>query len=330
MKLEKSTSRVSRSKEVVPVTGRTKVGFGIGLLLVGLVLIWNGFGVLGNTNSDGRYALTEPLAVEVSSRAVVTDDVELLRGHYECYSDLAPVYWFFSTPDDVRVRGVAADSDTLFMGIAPADAVAGYLDGVDHDEITEWGCFGFIDEIEDVVYTRNEGTTDPAAPETEDFWVASVSGSGGQTLDWMIEGGEWALLIMNADGSPGVSADVRFGAATPSAFMWIGVASLIVGLVAAPAGVLMILPSRLTSPLPSRPGETPRWTVRGRPVLPTTLAGRIAVLSTVLIVTAFAAPIFLVLAVRKGDRSLLLVLPLVASIIVALLPLVVVLSILVG
>ena len=31
-------------KEVVPVTRRIKVGFGIGLALVGLVLVLNGFG----------------------------------------------------------------------------------------------------------------------------------------------------------------------------------------------------------------------------------------------------------------------------------------------
>ena len=98
------------------------------------------------------------------------------------------------------------------MGIAPAEAVAGYLDGVAHDEITDWD--SRADDIVDVVYTRNDGTTDPAAPGTQDFWVASVSGSGEQNLDWTIESGEWALVIMNADGSPEVSADVRFGVRT--------------------------------------------------------------------------------------------------------------------
>jgi hypothetical protein len=105
---------------------------------------------------------------------------------------------------------------------------------------------------------------------------------------------------------------------------------LVVGFVAAIGGILLILPSRLTSPLPFGPDETPRWTLGGRSVLPTTTEGRVAVVCTVLFVTAVVAPIFLVLAVRRGDRSLLLVLPLIASIVVALLPLVVILSILVG
>lgn len=315
------------------MTRKAKVIVGVGLALVGLGLVWNGFASLAvsSEEDDGRYVLTEPLAMEVSSRAVVIDDVELLRGDYRCYGDLSPVYWFTSTPDDVRVRGVAAESATLFMGIAPADAVAGYLDGVVHDEMTEWGCFGFLSDIgaEDLVYTRNDGATDPAAPETEGFWVASVGGSGEQTLDWTIQSGQWALVIMNADGSPGITADVRLGAQAPSGLGPLGLASVVVGLVAAVGGILAILPSRLTSALPFGPDETPRWTWRGHSVLPTTRTGRIAVGCAVLSpipFVAFGAPIFLLVAVREGDRSLLLVLPLAVLIVIALLPLVVVLS----
>jgi hypothetical protein len=296
--------------------------------LVGLSLVWNGFGALANTGDDDGYVLTEPLAIEVPSRGVVANEVELLRGHYGCYSDLTPIYLFFSTPENVRVRGVGTESEALFMGIASADAVAGYLGGVVHDEITAWDCSGFIDEIDDVVYTTNQGTTDPTAPGTEGFWVASVSGSGEQTLDWTIQSGEWALVIMNADGSPGISADVQFGAAAPSGLVPLGLASLVAGFLAAIGGSGLLISS-----LPSRPDETPtpRWTLGGHPVLPTTREGRIAVLCAALVVAAFVAPVFLFLAIRKGDRGLLLALPLVASsIVVVLLPLVVVLSILVG
>ncbi len=289
------------------MTRRTKViGFGTGLVVVGLVLIYNfGLASLLHSPQFREYNLTDPLTIEVSSRAVVTDDVELLRW--------TTMPEFVSPPDDIRVQGVATGSETLFMGIAPADAVAGYLDGVAHDEITAWE--SRADDITDVVYTRNEGATDPAAPETTGFWVASVSGSGEQALDWTIESGEWALVIMNVDGSPGVLADVRFGVATLSVLFPIGLVSLVGGLVALVGG------GRLVTSLPSRPDETPRWMVRGRSVLPTTVAGRVAVLCAVLTFvpyttgTMFGAPIFLFLAVRKGDRSLALVLPLLVSIV---------------
>ncbi len=316
------------ANEVVAVARRTKViGFGVGLVLAGLMLVLNGVGALSQTGNDGRYNLSDPLTIDVSSSAVTTDDVELLRGHYKCYSEGAPIHRFLSH-DDVRVRGVATGSDALFMGIAPADAVAGYLDGVTHDEITDWSCAS--DDITDVVYTRNEGATDPAAPGTKGFWVASVSGSGEQTLDWTIESGEWAVVIMNADGSPGVSADVRFGVLAPSGLGALGWASLAVGLVALIGG------GRLVVSLPSRSDETPRWTLWGRSVLPTTVEGRVAVLCAVLFpvpflgVAMFGALIFLVLGVRKGDRGLLLVLPLLVSIIASMLIAIGVWGILVG
>jgi hypothetical protein len=228
------------------------VGFGVALVLVGLFLAWNGVGALTFNGNDGRYELTEPVTIEVSSRAAVTNDVELLRGGYGVYSILAPIHKFFSTPDDVRMRGVAAGPESLFMGIAPADAAAEYLDGVVHDEITDWDSFN--DHIENVVYSRNEGTTDPAAPGTKGFWVASVSGNGEQALDWTIQSGDWAVVIMNADGSPGVAADVRFGVLAPSGLVAIGWALVVVGLLVAIGGIGLILPlpSRLISSLPSR------------------------------------------------------------------------------
>ncbi len=79
--------------------------------------------------------------------------------------------------------------------------------------------------------------------------------------------------------------------------------------------------------------ETARWTLWGRSVLPTTLEGRVAVFFGVLWpipflgVAMFGALIFLVLAIRKGDRGLLLVLPLLASIVVAMFAVVVVFQI---
>ncbi len=222
---------------------RSKViGFGTGLVVVGLVLIYTfGLALLFHSPVLGEYRLSDPLTIEVSSRAVVTDDVELLR--WTTMPEFVP------PPDDIRVQGVATGSDALFMGIAPADAVAGYLDGVAHDEITAWE--SFQDDITDVVFTRNDGATDPAAPGTKGFWVASVSGSGEQTLDWTIESGQWALVIMNADGSPGVSADVQFGVARLSVLLPIGLASLVVGLVALIGG------GRMVTSLPPRPEETP-------------------------------------------------------------------------
>ncbi|NNC81059.1 MAG: hypothetical protein HKN94_13005 [Acidimicrobiales bacterium] len=285
------------------MTRRTKTGLGIGLVLLGLVLLYNyGIASLANSPLVGDYRLSDPLTVDVSSGAVVTNDLELLR-----FNNLPD---FVSTPDDVRVEAVSAGSGELFLGIAPSDTVAEYLDGVPYDEITAWD--STADDISEVEYTRNEGTADLADPGDQDFWVASVSGRGEQTLDWTIESGDWAVVIMNADGSPGVSTNVQFGVRLPN-LVPIGLTSLAFGLVALIGG------TRLVTSLPPRPGERPRWTLRGRSVPATTVEGRVAALCAVLTFipftsgAMFGAPIFLFLAVRKGDRGLLLLLPLLVS-----------------
>ena len=59
-----------------------------------------------------------------------------------------------------------------------------------------------------VTYADHTGTRVPAAPATQSFWVASSA----QDLRWHLKKGRWAVVVMNADGSPGVVADVAVGA----------------------------------------------------------------------------------------------------------------------
>ena len=44
--------------------------------------------------------------------------------------------------------------------------------------------------------------------------MAQASGSGEQRLDWAPEAGSWSLVIMNPDGSVGVTADASVGVAS--------------------------------------------------------------------------------------------------------------------
>jgi hypothetical protein len=52
----------------------------------------------------------------------------------------------------------------------------------------------------------------PAPPTKQPIWDASVHGTGTQTLTWDVRDGDWSVVVMNADGSPGVHADVSAGA----------------------------------------------------------------------------------------------------------------------
>jgi hypothetical protein len=62
------------------------------------------------------------------------------------------------------------------------------------------------------VYRRQGDTVEPLAPPTEqDVWVAQASGTGTQELTWSATSGRWAAIVMNADGSPGVSVTMTVG-----------------------------------------------------------------------------------------------------------------------
>ena len=68
----------------------------------------------------------------------------------------------------------------------------------------------------------------------EPFWVKSTSGAGSLALDWKPRPGNWRAVVMNADRSRGVTAELQLGART-SLLWWIGAALLAAGVLAAAA-----------------------------------------------------------------------------------------------
>ena len=59
------------------------------------------------------------------------------------------------------------------------------------------------------------GAPGAAPPASRRIWVASAQGAGRQHLTWHVRDGSWSVVVMNADGSPGVDADLRAGAKVP-------------------------------------------------------------------------------------------------------------------
>ncbi|MGL5827401.1 MAG: hypothetical protein ACRCYU_21720, partial [Nocardioides sp.] len=95
----------------------------------------------------------------------------------------------------------------LFLAVAPADDVDAYLAGVPHDVVAGLG--------DDARTTVVPGTDIVDEPAVQGFWTSSVSGSGALSLEWDVDPGDWALVVMNPDGSAGVQADVTVGAELP-------------------------------------------------------------------------------------------------------------------
>jgi hypothetical protein len=125
----------------------------------------------------------------------------------------------------VRVRASAPDGRPVFIGIAPEAAVDRYLQRSAHEEVTDVEAAPFAYDS-----VRRGGARPPAVPSLQGFWTATAWGRGTQALTWKPHGGRWALVVMNADVSRGVSADVSVGAKT-GAVLPVGLVLLGVGVV---------------------------------------------------------------------------------------------------
>jgi hypothetical protein len=127
----------------------------------------------------------------------------------------------------------------VFVGIARTGAAAGYLADVARSTVLSTGSHPS--------YRFHPGGVPSGLPSRAGIWVASSAGSGLQTVTWPVQNGQWTLVVMNADGSRGVAANVRGGATVPIA-TWLFITFLVVGFV-----LLAIAVVTLVAAL-SRPG----------------------------------------------------------------------------
>jgi hypothetical protein len=172
---------------------------------------------------DG-FVMTGKVPLETDSYALVSDSMTV---HTDGSTAFVPEAIF----GDAKVEATNGDGSTLFVGVGSAGDVAAYLDGVEQAEVVD---IHATDDGADATYLVT-GQDAPSVPPTEvDTWVAQATGSGTVSVDWPVEEGDWTIVVMNADGSAGVAADVAVGASLP----WLGWAA--VGLLAG-AGIGLVL-----------------------------------------------------------------------------------------
>jgi hypothetical protein len=204
----------------------TALVIGALLVLVALVLLGAGGTALwaDRTQRDAGYVTTDVHDFSTSGAALATVSTEL---------GSAGVGWLYSPGlmDKVRIRVTPTTPDrALFVGIGPSTDVDRYLAGVRHTLITEfWG-----DKTETV-----GGGPPASAPGAQDFWVASATGAGPQTLVWEPADGSWTVVVMNADGRPGIDIGADLGARMP-AVLWIAVGVIVAGAIFGAGGALLI------------------------------------------------------------------------------------------
>ena len=227
---------MSAGRVVLIVLGAIGVLFGLAVLAGGGFLLW-----VDRTQREDGY-LTTP------SERFSTPTYALTRTRLDVGTNGADWVlndnWF----GKVRIRGESPGANTLFIGIGPEAAVAKYLASVSHASVQDVEFDPFR-----VTYHQVAGGAPQGPPTNQHFWAASASGVGTQTLTWKVRDGDWTVVLMNADGSRGVDADIDLGAKL-SFVLWVAIGLLIGGaLVVVGSTALIVLAARRPRPPPAPP-----------------------------------------------------------------------------
>jgi hypothetical protein len=227
---------VSAGRVILIVLGGIGVLFGLAQLAGGGFLLW-----ADRTQREDGY-LTTP------TERFATPTYALTRTRLDVDTDgegwVLNDSWF----GKVRIRGESLGDKTLFIGVGPEPAVAKYLGSVAHASVEDVDFDPFR-----VTYLPITGGAPEGPPTEQRFWAASASGVGTQTLTWKVREGDWSVVLMNADGSRGVAADVDLGAKL-SFLLWVAIGLLIGGvLVCGGSTALIVLAARRPRPPPAPP-----------------------------------------------------------------------------
>jgi hypothetical protein len=231
---------VSAGRIILVVLGGIGILLGLGLLAGGGFLLW-----ADRTQRDDGY-LTTP------TERFATPTYALTRARLEVDAEGPDWLWNENWLGKIRIRGESATSGKqLFIGIGPAEAVAQYLGRVAHANVEDIEVDPFR-----VDYRAIAGGPPRGPPPAQDFWAASSSGQGTQTLTWKVRDGDWSVAVMNSDGSARVAADIDLGAKL-SFLLWVAIGVLVGGALLLGGSIALVVLAARTPPRAAPPATGP-------------------------------------------------------------------------
>jgi hypothetical protein len=192
-------------------------GGAIASVAILVLLVGAGFQWLEHEKDADGYYTTSSERFSTGTYALSSDELDIddgLPGSGDHYGN-------------ARLQVRSDDGKPVFVGVARTVDVDAYLSQSAHATLTDFN----VDPFE-ASYRTVGGDRAPSAPGTQDFWAETAEGTGTQTLTWDVEDGNWSVVVMNADGSQGVNADISAGADLPivgalaTAFIITGLAGL--------------------------------------------------------------------------------------------------------
>jgi hypothetical protein len=186
------------SRIALAITGAIASLIAVALVAGGGLALWG-----DSLKDDDGYLRTDTERFTADTRALATDNLDVDLGDAD----------FLADSDDlgkITVSAESRDGKPVFVGIARTSDVERYLGGVPHTTVNDIDTTPFRAD-----YERHSGHRHPVSPEHAGIWLASSQGDDKQSIDWEVDDGDYSVVVMNADGSLGVDADVSAGANLP-------------------------------------------------------------------------------------------------------------------
>ncbi len=195
-----TTAHPARPRRGLVIAGAIAAALAVAVLASGGLALWAD----GQKDEAGFISTDAHRFSSSGTAALVSENMDV---------DLDGAEWLVDHDQFGNVRlAVSSESSSkpVFVGIGRTDDVREYLRDVSHRVVEDVSYSPF-----DADYTTKHGDRRPAPPANLGIWTESAVGTGEQTLRWNVEDGDWSIVVMNADGSPGVEADVAAGAKIP-------------------------------------------------------------------------------------------------------------------
>ena len=192
-------------------------------MVIGSFALAVGGGIALAVPDDDGWISAGPVRLQTDSAALVGDDLQIDFGG--TVADGRTFVSWGEIPAEIEIT--SRNGKDVFVGIATQQDARAYLDGVALDRLTS---FDHDHDVEHVL-----GTYQAIPPTETDIWVASSTNG---VLEWDIHSGDWAIVAVNADGSPGLDVGVTGSAKIPF-LTAIGVVFIALGVLGMTAGSLL-------------------------------------------------------------------------------------------
>jgi hypothetical protein len=170
-----------------------------------------------DTLSTGRHSVTSATNALVTDQGDINDRGADVLGH-----------------PAIKISVNGSDKP-VFVGVGPAEEVDRYLAGASVETVTDVEARPF-----ELTTKVRHGSAQLDSPLAQSFWVAESNGVTSAATTWQIRDGDYRIVVMNADGSPGIDVEGKFGLHIPRVTD-IGIGVLAGGLLLVAIGATLII-----------------------------------------------------------------------------------------